>query len=77
MRESSRATTWTCDNQCGAVQVLTDGYQDAPPEGWRLIQLLPKYVNRALEPNSKNEIKTKVLCDGCFDTLVAGVFADE
>jgi hypothetical protein len=39
MRESSRATTWTCDNGCGVVIVRTDLYQDVPPDGWRLIQL--------------------------------------
>jgi hypothetical protein len=74
MRESSRATTWTCDNGCGVVIVRTDLYQDVPPDGWRLIQLLPVSVDLALRASSAQEIKTRVLCTDCFDMLVAGTF---
>ena len=76
MRESSTATTWTCD-ACGASVVLTDGYQKTPPEKWRLIKLLPNYVNMALEPSSPGEVKTKVVCKLCFaaPVVMADVFS--
>ena len=65
MRQSSTATTWTCDG-CGAVEELTGGYQHTPPKDWRLVKLLPVYVNMALEPGSIADVKLRVVCPACF-----------
>lgn len=65
MRASTTSTTWTCDD-CGTEVVLSGGYQNTPPKDWRLLKLLPVYVNMALQPNSENECKLRVVCGECF-----------
>lgn len=72
MRQSTRATTWTC-NGCPVEVVRTDLSQDTPPDGWRLLTLLPVNVNLALEPGSPSEVKKRVVCPECFAS-VAGIF---
>jgi hypothetical protein len=67
MRESTRSTTWRCDGTCGITTVLSDGYQDVPPSGWRVIHILPASLNLALEaPGGVKEHRAVVLCTECF-----------
>ena len=65
MRTSSRATTWCCAG-CAGELVRTDQNQDSPPEGWRIVGLLPLYLNLALEPSSPRDVKRNILCGPCF-----------
>ena len=65
MRKSSRATTWCCGG-CGVELVRTDTDQESPPEGWRVIHLLPLSLNLALEPFSPRDVKRNILCGPCF-----------
>lgn len=69
MRQSTRSTLWTCD-ACGWDTVQTGDDQETPPSGWRLVELLPVYVNLALEPNSRHECTKRVVCDKCMDAPV-------
>jgi hypothetical protein len=55
--------------QCNSVEVLTDGYQHTPPNGWRLIKIYPTGVNMALEPSDPG--KLIVLCHNCFASFMA------
>lgn len=63
MRETQRSTRWGCDGECGEYTVLTGGYQDTPPPGWRIIHVLPVTLNMALEGEPH---KVLSLCQGCF-----------
>lgn len=68
MRDQTRATTWTCDSSapsggCVSEDVRTDLFQDVPPTGWRVIDVLPLSVNLALEGNPKRKV---VLCPACY-----------
>ena len=78
MRATTTATTWTCD-ACPREVVLTDGNQQTPPEGWRLLKLLPRNVNMALEAGHPSEIKTRVLCAQCFTApvIMSDVFSSD
>lgn len=71
MRESERTTTWTCDMalSCGTTEILTGGYQDVPPRGWRIIKILPTTLNMALEGDLK-ATRTMALCAECFDAFI-------
>lgn len=66
---AQRSTTWVCDS-CNDELVLTDVNQDVPPKGWRLIGLWPVYVNLALEPHSKQEIRKASICEKCLRTPI-------
>lgn len=72
MRESERTTTWTCDMalSCGNTEILTGGYQDVPPGGWRIIHVLPAHLNLALEGDVK-AIRRLALCTQCFAAFIA------
>lgn len=66
MRNSTSSTTWECDF-CPAEELLMGGYQNVPPTGWRIIHILPIYVNMALEGEPH---KVQVMCAKCFDTRI-------
>ncbi len=76
MRDSARSTTWTCDS-CGTEAVRTDIDQESPPSGWRLVKLLPLYVNLALEPKNPRDCIKRIMCGGCFaaPVVMADVFS--
>lgn len=78
MRASTTSTTWTCD-ACRDEVVLSGGEQNTPPKDWRLVKLLPVYVNMALQPNSESECKLRVMCDRCFaaPVIMADMFRDK
>lgn len=44
----------------------TDVMQDVPPEGWRIIHIVPPHVNLRLEAEPH---KVVVLCTQCFDVV--------
>lgn len=70
--QSTRSTTWTCD-ACDTEVILTDGDQDVPPPGWRLIGLWPKAVNTALEPPSGGlrDVKRAAICQKCIASPIS------
>ena len=63
-RQSERSTTWTCDLNADHTTMLTDGYQDTPPQGWRIIHVLPTYLNMRLEGTSPSTVLA--LCTDCY-----------
>ena len=63
MRETVRSTRWDCDGICGTTEVRTDTMQDVPPEGWRVVHILPIHLNLVLEGDPHSVL---VLCTACF-----------
>ncbi|AYD83288.1 hypothetical protein SEA_ROSCOE_2 [Mycobacterium phage Roscoe] len=70
MRETSTATTWSCDGvSCTHTEVLTGGMQAVPPSGWRILKLMPTNLNLALEPLSPSPVRCFSLCPDCWEDI--------
>lgn len=65
MRDSSRTTVWQCD-KCSANETLQGDYQELPPEGWRIVHVLPVFLDLALEGVPHRAV---ALCAECFTWL--------
>lgn len=68
MRDTTRATVWTCDSSapsggCESDITRTDLFQDVPPPGWRVVHVLREHVNLALEGDVAHRL---VLCPACY-----------
>lgn len=70
MREQTTSTLWVCDGgDCENSQTLTGGYQNTPPQGWRIIEILPVNLNMALKPPPDLTRELLSLCPNCFNKL--------
>lgn len=65
MRESTRATTWTCDG-CSVKTVRDDPNQEIPPSGWRIVHILTAFPNLALQGDV---VKKLHLCETCMTNV--------